>query len=253
MSQQAIDLAGRYLPNAEKAEHMVDSVRVEIPGHMTEPRLPPSVVLMDHRVPIISREAPILSVAGKVIRRRACLAVEVKQPAVDPRRHTVATDAYRDVALQQDAETAGFVMGRSHLLMQFELRVKVKVKFMAERRIAYTAFVDFHGVILAPFPPFPEIGGSLFITQAAESGIRFQPADVVAEVGLTGRLAHFVVASPFEADTYERKFHRHDGLVVHGAELFESPSLTGYGGVFIGEVTTRQCFKVHVNRVEGEH
>ena len=144
-------------------------------------------------------------------------------------------------------------MGGRHLLVQFELRVKVEVKFMAERRVTHTALFDFHRVILAPFAPLPEIGGSLLITQAAEGRIRFHPADIFAEVGLTGRLGHLGVALTLEADTYERKFHRHDGLVVHGAELFEPPSLTGYGGVFIREVTTRQCFKVHVNRVEGEH
>ena len=63
--------AGGNLPDAEEAEDVVDAESVEIARHLLQPRLPPGVVVLGHLLPVIGREAPVLTVAAEVVGRCA--------------------------------------------------------------------------------------------------------------------------------------------------------------------------------------
>lgn len=50
----------RYLPDAEKAEYVVDAVGVEVFCHFAEACFPPGVVVFFHNGPVVGGESPVL-------------------------------------------------------------------------------------------------------------------------------------------------------------------------------------------------
>ena len=73
-TQQGIHRIERNLPNAEEAQDVVDTIGIEILGHLHEASLPPRIAIFGHLRPIVGREAPILAhhreIIGRSTRRR---------------------------------------------------------------------------------------------------------------------------------------------------------------------------------------
>ena len=80
---------------------MVDAVGIEIARHDLQATLPPSVVVLGHRLPIVGWETPILSFGGKIIGRCAHLHIEVEQFGMRFHVHAFGIHADGNVALQQ--------------------------------------------------------------------------------------------------------------------------------------------------------
>ena len=62
LSEQSVYGVEGYLPYPEEAQHVVDAVGVEEPCHVGETAYPPLAAVFHHLVPVVGRQAPVLSV-----------------------------------------------------------------------------------------------------------------------------------------------------------------------------------------------
>ncbi len=121
-----MDAIDGYLPDAEEAQDVVYAVCVEEVLHVLEAACPPGASVLEHLGPVVGGEAPVLSVWREVVRRRACLAVEVEVARLGPYVAAVAVHADGYVALEHHALLAGVVVGRGHLGVEDVLHVVVE-------------------------------------------------------------------------------------------------------------------------------
>ena len=144
MSAEAPYIGLAHLPYTEEAEDMVHAVGIEIILHLAEPRLPPCEVILRHLIPVIGREAPVLSACIEVIGRSTGTGVEIEQLRIDGCIHGVGTDTDRYIALHGYTNAMGVCYCVRQLLVGMELQI----------------FVVLFGLLVA---------------FAEESGIRLQP------------------------------------------------------------------------------
>ena len=97
----------RNLPDSEKSENMVDPEGVEIFGHLLQAGLPPGIVILGHFLPIVGREAPVLTFLAEVIRRCACGGVQIEQFRMPVGIGAVSTHTDREVSLEGNALRTG--------------------------------------------------------------------------------------------------------------------------------------------------
>ena len=108
----------RNFPDAEEAQHMIDTVGIEELRHLTEATYPPLATVLQHLVPVIGWEAPVLTIGREWIGRCTSLTVEVEVLWFYPSLYTVARDTNGDITLQDDTMVAGIFMGSMHLLVE---------------------------------------------------------------------------------------------------------------------------------------
>ena len=118
MSEYAVALFGRNLPNAEETEHVVEAIGVEVVCHVAEACLPPGISVACHFVPVVGGKAPVLSVSGEEVGRCTGVAVKMKQPAVNPGPDATGRDAYGYVALEHYTKTLGTRVNALHLAVE---------------------------------------------------------------------------------------------------------------------------------------
>ena len=106
LTEQTVYRVDWNLPDAEEAEHVVDTVSIEELRHVLETAYPPLATVFEHLVPVVSREAPILTVDREVIGWRTGLSVEVEVAWLHPYVAAIAVHANRDVALEDDVVLA---------------------------------------------------------------------------------------------------------------------------------------------------
>ena len=97
---------------------MVDAVGIEILRHLAEAAHPPRAVVLQHLIPVIGGEAPVLAILREGIGGRTSLSVEVEVTWLHPGLHAIATDANGDITLQDDLVLTGMLMGSTHLLVE---------------------------------------------------------------------------------------------------------------------------------------
>ena len=90
LSQQRRRTVDGHLPDAEEAQHVVYSVGVEVFGHLLEAPDPPAIARLMHGLPVVGGEAPVLTVFGEVVGRRAGRTLEVEQLGLRPGLHARA-------------------------------------------------------------------------------------------------------------------------------------------------------------------
>ena len=103
LPQQPVHALDGYFPNAEKAQHVVDTIGIEILRHVLETAHPPNAVVGNHRIPVVGGEAPILAVHREVVGWSTSLAVQVEVLGLHPDIATMAVHANRNVTLQDDS------------------------------------------------------------------------------------------------------------------------------------------------------
>ena len=150
VSAQSPHIGLAHLPDAEEAEYMVDAVGVEVVLHLREAAAPPVVTVLSHLVPVIGREAPVLTADTEVIGRCTRRGVEVEQVGLNGCVHRVGTDADRYIALHRHAYRVCVGYSVAELLVGVELQEVVQ------------AFL-------------------LFVALGEEGGVRLQPAFVLLE------------------------------------------------------------------------
>ena len=106
---------------------MVDTVGVEILCHFAESAYPPLAVVLQHLVPVVCRESPVLAIGRERIGRGTSLTIQVEILRFNPCLNAVATDADGDVALQDDTMCTGILMGSMHLTVEVVLHVAPEV------------------------------------------------------------------------------------------------------------------------------
>ncbi|MPM52674.1 hypothetical protein SDC9_99434 [bioreactor metagenome] len=117
----------RDLPNAEKAQNMIDAVSIKIIRHFTESIFPPGVALLFYRKPIVSGKSPILPEEGKIIRRRTGLRIHIEKITRCPGIYAVAIDSDRDIALQGNPFLMSILLNFAQLLVEQILYKSIKI------------------------------------------------------------------------------------------------------------------------------
>ena len=115
LSGQTVNAVDRYLPDAEESEYVVDAIGIEEMRHILEATCPPLAAVLQHLVPIVCRESPVLSVHGEIVGRCSSLSVEVEVFGFHPHVATVSVHSDRDVALQYYSLLLGILVCFLHL------------------------------------------------------------------------------------------------------------------------------------------
>src|SRR5688572_15094422 len=90
-------------PYAEETKNMIYAERIKIFTHLLKTLTPPRKSIFGHAFPVICREAPVLSLHGKIIRRRSGLLIHVIQSGFNPGIATVTRNANGNVSLQYNS------------------------------------------------------------------------------------------------------------------------------------------------------
>ena len=176
LPEQAVDGLHGNLPNAEEPQHMIDAVGIEELRHILKATHPPCTVVLEHLIPVVSGESPVLSIHAEVVGRCSGLPVEIKVFGLGPYITTVAVYPDGDVALEDDTLRLGILMHALHLGVENELdEIEERdLPICLRARIG-----ELLAVALVPHAmvfPSVEIGRSILIAQGAILCIRHQPA-----------------------------------------------------------------------------
>ena len=181
LTQQSVHRIDGYLPYTEESQHVVYAVSVEELGHVLEPAHPPAAVVFQHFVPVISGEAPVLSVHGEVVWRCSGLPIQVEVARFGPHVAAIAVHADGYVTLQNDAVRLGIVVYGSHLRVEHILHVIPEacfgILFCARCREGFAVFL----VPRVVSGPLREVGRSVAVAQTAVLCIRHEPCLSVFE------------------------------------------------------------------------
>ena len=100
---------------------MVDTIGVEIFGHLLETVFPPGITVQLHHLPIIGRKAPILTIWRESIRRSTGLGVEIEERWMGLGLYAIEIHANGDIAFQDNAFGTGVISSRLQLEMKMIL------------------------------------------------------------------------------------------------------------------------------------
>jgi hypothetical protein len=127
VTAEAPNIRFAHLPDTEEAEDMVYTICVEVVRHLGEAELPPLVVVLSHDIPVVGREAPVLTTCVEVIGWRTCRSREVEEVWVGGSVHRVRRDTDRNIALECHAYRVCVVHCLAELFVRMELEVAVEV------------------------------------------------------------------------------------------------------------------------------
>ena len=173
LSHQTRLLRYGNLPDAEETQHVIYTIGIEILRHLAEAAHPPRAVVLEHLVPVVGGEAPVLSVVREGIGWCSSLSVEVEVTRLYPGLHTIATDADGDITLQYHLILTCILVGSTHLLVEDILDEIPEVEHLSIS-------------LRQALGPLREGGGTVFISIEAEAGIGLQPLAVVIDELLIG-------------------------------------------------------------------
>mmetsp|Transcript_18343 Transcript_18343/g.46334 ORF Transcript_18343/g.46334 Transcript_18343/m.46334 type:complete len:556 (-) Transcript_18343:554-2221(-) len=176
VAQHARGAVAGDLPDAEEAQHVVDTVRVEVLRHVAQPPLPPLVVVGRHGLPRVRGEAPVLTLGVKDVGRRARGLVHAEEVRLNPGVHAALVHANGQVALEHHA---GRLRGARHLQ---QLAVQVVLHVVREQdggvvvRVRRGEAVE---RLLAGRPrqraPLPVLRGREHVAEVRKGGVWAQP------------------------------------------------------------------------------
>ena len=172
LTLQARLLRNGDFPDAEEAQHMVDTIGIKELCHLAETTYPPRATVLQHLVPVVGGEAPVLAIGRERIGGRTSLTVQVEVLRFYPSLHTIARDANGDVALEDDMMVAGKFVGSMHLLIQIVLNE------IPELHLLIGSLDSSNGSLLRPLR---EVGSAILVAVVAEGSIGDQPLLVLFE------------------------------------------------------------------------
>ncbi len=171
----------RNSPDAEETEHMVDAVGIKELRHILESANPPHTAVVDHLLPVVSRESPVLTVDRESIRWSTSLRVKVEILRLMPYITAVAVHADRNVALQDYATSHGIFMSGAHLVVQYKLCIIIKshVAELLRARVQQSSAVSLVPLLVSI--PFSEVHASVFVAEVAVLSIRHEPVFILLQ------------------------------------------------------------------------
>ena len=242
MTQQATPGVTGNLPDAEEAQQMVDTVGIEIVGHLGETLCKPMVALGCHGTPVIGGEAPVLSVARKGIGRGTGLTLQAEKTGMAPCLHTGATDTDGDVALEHHTMAVSIVGRMLELLMQMILNEEI------DGSSGFIVVFIIHTVVA----PLRVVGRAILVTQVAIGRIGAQPRLVVLIETLEGIRSHGALALLSEDAVQVIPLGSNDGVVIDLRQFVEFLLLLAelLHGLLIGEHA--HLLKTDIGGVKGK-
>ena len=103
ITDQTMNSIHRNFPYTEEAKNMVDTEGIEILRHLRQTGLPPCEAVLCHSLPVVCREAPVLTEGRECIRRCTCLRIHMEKLRIEPCVHAGTADADRKVSLEDHA------------------------------------------------------------------------------------------------------------------------------------------------------
>ena len=162
---QTVYAVDGYLPDAEESQHVVNAVSIEELRHVLEAAHPPLTAVLQHLVPVVCGESPVLSVDREIVWRRSRLSVKIEVFGFHPHVATISVYADGDVSLQDYALLLGILVSCLHLRRQYVLHEIVESHLL----ILLCARIRQHrAVILVPCImvfPLCEIGCAILVSQ----------------------------------------------------------------------------------------
>ena len=124
VAKQSEDCILRHFPNAEEAQHMVDTDGIKVLFHPAQTTTEPiHEVDLAFAIPVISREAPVLTIQRKCVRRCARGTIHVEEFRMGSRFHALTIHTNRYVALQNHTLRTGIIGSCLELAMEMILSV----------------------------------------------------------------------------------------------------------------------------------
>ena len=195
----------------------MNSFGVEIAAHLAQARLPPGEVVLGHLLPVVGREAPVLSVGAEEIGRGAGGGVEVEQFRMPVGLGAVGAHPDGQVALQGNALGACIVHFRAELPVQVVLHPDIVFRLQ----------------LVAP---------------GAERGILVEPGGVLLDELLAGRRGEVPGAARLESPADPGHLGFEHARVVQLRQGVQRCLLFLEGGVGLDA----EVLQVHVERLQGE-
>ena len=121
LSEQTMHAIHRDFPNTEEAEHVVDAIGIKELRHILEAAGPPLATVLQHLIPVVGRESPILTIHREIIRWSTRLTVQIEVLRLHPDIAAVAMYTNRNITLQDNTLCLGMFVRLLHLLVQDEL------------------------------------------------------------------------------------------------------------------------------------
>ena len=121
LSEQTMHAIHRDFPDAEEAEHMVDAIGIKELRHILEAAGPPLATVLQHLIPVVGRESPILTIHREVIWWSTRLTVQIEVLRLHPDIAAVTMYTDRNIALQDNPLRLGMFVRLLHLPVQNEL------------------------------------------------------------------------------------------------------------------------------------
>ena len=217
--ENARDLVFGNRPDAEEAQHVVNTVSVVELARLGQTTAPPAKVIGFEHVPAVRRESPVLAAVAEHVRRSARAVGKREILAVEPDIGTVLVDEDRHVALQAKPQLGHFVHGGGKLPFGGVLHPRLEQRIPV---IFHPELVDIgSGRILVLFPVLPARFAVLGLQRAIDA------------VGLDPG----VLVDP------RKELLRRLELVVTGIEnLAENRALPGGNAIVIHALETRELF-----------
>jgi hypothetical protein len=163
---------------------VIDAQEIEACELRADALEPPAEAAPLHRVPVVERIAPVLTVGVEVVgrhagnRERLAVRVEREQPALPPHIDAVAIDVERQVAEQTDTATVRVALQRTPLQLEQVLLEGERAELLAARG---AALAQRRGLAVAvrrgPLPPRLRIEA---LAQELEEAVRLEPAAAYA-------------------------------------------------------------------------
>ena len=116
-----------HLPDTEETQDMIYAVGIEIILHLAETLLPPAEVILRHLIPVICREAPVLTTDREVIGWSTGTGVQIKQLRINRSIHAVRADSDRYITLHRYADRVCVSHCVCQLLIGMELQEFIEV------------------------------------------------------------------------------------------------------------------------------
>ncbi len=200
----------RNLPDPEKPKDVVNPVGIEVAGKLREARPPPCIAVQLHRLPIVSRESPVLAFHRESIRRRARLHPHLEQMWSHPRIDRIPVHADRQIAFQRHPQRVHVIHRAPQLPVQFVLQPDIIHHFGADReRFGHLRIIN------RPLAPFREFRRAEFIPLHREHPVVEHPIPVLFHKPKECRVAQDCIVMLVEDLPRHTPFYRHHRLVFH--------------------------------------
>ena len=172
ITEQPMDCIHRNLPYPEETENMVNTIGIEIFSHLAESVFPPFKPVASHLLPIVGREAPVLTEHGEVIRRSTGLAIHVEKSRRLPGVCAETADSDWNVTFQHNTLAMSIIPGLSELAVQMILQ---EINIFETLLMRLRKIIHFLVGIIGIFSPESIVGILIHLAQYAPCGIRTQP------------------------------------------------------------------------------